>query len=71
MALVGLTSAQAVRKPASSSQANRALARCVVARHAGVLRVAQNGRAQFLRPAQPLQLANADERCSSAVGWRS
>ena len=32
------------------------------ARHARVLRVTKNGGAKFLRPAQPLQLANTGER---------
>src|SRR5579872_3063431 len=34
----------------------------VHARHSGVLRVAEDGRAQLWRPAQSLEFANADKR---------
>jgi CubicO group peptidase (beta-lactamase class C family) len=61
IALLGLTSAQAVRKPRQLVAGKQALVQMRHARHAGVLRVAEDRRAQLDRPAQPLQFAHADE----------
>ncbi len=41
------------------------------ARHAGVERVAKEGDAKFLGPAQTLKLADAEKVCSSALEWSS
>ena len=60
--LVGLTSAHAVRKPASSSQANSALSRCESGSHAGVVGMGQDRVQHRLRPALLAQRGDADKR---------
>ena len=60
--LVGFTSAQAVRNPASSSQANSARSRCDSRRHAGVVRMRQDRVQHRLRPSLLAQRGDADER---------